>query len=144
MKSRVGKITAVTFVLLLTFIAGFVVHMSVEVWAAPQAGNGVYDFIVYGTYTNFNYRLVRVSDGMVWDVENATLSAAPTYANTELAVTINQSVGGYLIDFPTTLPEGDYDFLVYETTSPAYTDVPSLGKRISWNGRRLAADPKSI
>ena len=139
LKKHRGKIIA--GLLAVMVMVGIAAYMAIP---AQAAGNGKYEFVVYGSYTNFCYRLIRVSDLKVWDAEAGALAAAPTYADTDTAVTINQTLGGYAIDIDAALPAGEYDFLVYETDSPAYTDTPVLGKRLSWNGTKLLGLPQDL
>lgn len=136
---KTGKIIISILLLMILSISAVIL-----ITPAKAAGDGENDLIVYGTYTNFCYRLVRVTDKKVWDHVNDDLTIDPTYSDTEKAVTIDQTVGGYPIDLDESLPAGEYDLLIYDTASPAYTDVPSVGKRIKWTGRRLNGLPQDI
>jgi hypothetical protein len=95
--------------------------------------------IIYGAYSNFQYRIIRVIDLLQWDFSAEALAAAPTYANTANAVSRDAYVAGFPISLPSGLPGGEYDLLIYDAASPANTDNPSLGRRITWNGNQITS-----
>lgn len=101
-----------------------------------------YDLIIYRKLTNPYVRFVRVNDGFIWDVANEELAAAPTYGDTDVQLTAdNTSIGGTPIKVPSLLPAGDYDMLIYDAATPAVTDEVLIGKRIGWNGNVIAHLP---
>ncbi len=98
----------------------------------------IYDLIIYRKMTNPYARFIEVESGLIWDVANAELSATPTYADTDLQLTVdNTYIGGTPIRIPTGLPEGDYDMLIYDSAAIAATDEVIIGKRIGWTGKQL-------
>lgn len=101
-----------------------------------------YDLIIHRKLTNPKMRLIRVGDGIIWDRANDTVSATPTYADTAVTLTPdNTYIGGTPVKIPANLPAGDWDMLIYDVASPAVADVPILGKRIGWNGNILSGLP---
>lgn len=138
MKSKIGKITIVTIILLLATVAGLVAMLYTPVQAA---GNGKYEFAVYNSYTAFSYRLIRFEDKQIWNASTLTLSTTTPYANSYTVVAADVLVGGYPIDLDAALPNGEYDFLWYSTATPIYTDVPEGGFRIVVANGRLASTP---
>lgn len=138
MKKYAGKIIVSATLFLLFTVVLFVGYITPKVFAA---GNGKYEFNVYGSYSNFYYRLVRFEDKLVWDNSNSVLSAAPTFSNTCIAVTIDQYVGGFPIDLPSTLPNGEYDFIYYDSATTVCTDVPVGGFRMIISNGKLATTP---
>ena len=97
----------------------------------------MYHHILYKALTNPCVRFVRVADGKVWDNVALAMAAAPTYANTAIALAENTVINGIPITVPATLPEGNYDMLVYDAAAPATTDAAVWGRRISWTGQLL-------
>ena len=104
----------------------------------------MYHYIVYAILTNPVVRYVRVADGQIWDGSTLLLARAPTYANTAIALTRNTSINGIPVTIPTTLPDGEYDMLFYDSASPAETDTVSLGKRIAWTKSGLLGLPLDL
>lgn len=104
-----------------------------------------YDVIIYRKLTNPYVRFVRVGDGKIWDVANSELSATPTYGDTDVQLTPdNTYIGGTPIKIPTGLPAGDYDMLIYEAATPAIADEVIIGKRIAWSGDILRGNPFDV
>ncbi len=104
----------------------------------------MYHLIVYRSLTNPYARLVRICDGNVWDVTNEGLAAAPTWGDTDIALTKNSYIGGIPVTIPAALPAGEYDLLFYDAASPADTDEVKLGKRVRWTGSALLGLPIDI
>ena len=102
------------------------------------------DVIIYTTITNPYAQIVFVQNETVWDTVAVALAAAPDYGNTDIAMTQNEYHGGYPITIPATLPAGEYDLLVKDGASPAYTDVVDVGKRFRWDGSRMLGLPISL
>lgn len=100
------------------------------------------DFIIYRKMTSPKMRLVRPADSKIWDRANDTVAAQPTYADTAITLTPdNTYIGGTPVKIPANLPEGEWDLLIYDVVTPAVTDPVILGKRIAWNGSMLAGLP---
>ena len=98
----------------------------------------IYDLIIYRKMTNPYARFIQVDSGLIWDVANTVLSATPTYANTDVQLTVdNTYIGGTPIRIPVDLPHGDYDMLIYDSAAIAATDEVVIGKRIEWSGEQL-------
>jgi hypothetical protein len=142
MKKLKGKIAIGVLIVLVFATAAILVGYTAS--KAFAAGNGRYELNVYNNYSNFYYRIVAVEDKKVWDETNGVLSATTTYGNSDIAVTVDQVVGGYPIDLPAGLPQGEYDFLWYDSATPAYTDVPKGGFRIQWSGSKLKVLPLDL
>ena len=105
----------------------------------------IYDLIIYRKLTNPYTRYVQVATGLIWDVTNAALAAAPTYGDTDVQHTPdNTSIGGTPVKIPASLPAGDYDMLVYDAATPAVADEVLIGKRIGWNGSILTHLPIAL
>ena len=101
-----------------------------------------YDLIVYRKMTNPYSRYIQVNTGLIWDVAAVALAAAPTYGNTDVQHTAdNTYIGGTPIKIPANLPNGDYDMVIYDAATPAVADVPVIGKRIAWASGRLVGLP---
>ena len=104
-----------------------------------------YDLIIYRKMTNPYARFIKVGNGQIWDVAAGALAAAPTYGNTDVQLTPdNTYIGGTPVKIPATLPVGDYDMLIYDAATPAVADVPVLGKRIAWSGKGLIGLPLEL
>ncbi len=104
-----------------------------------------YDLIIYVKLTNPKMRLVRVGDGKIWDRANDTVSATPTYADTVVTLTPdNTYIGGTPVKIPANLPTGNWDLLIYDTASPAVTDSVVRARRIAWTGNQLSGLPLSL
>lgn len=98
------------------------------------------DLIIYRKMTNPYSRYVFVESGLIWDVANGVLSATPTYGDTDVQHTPdNTYIGGTPIRIPTGLPQGDYDMLIYDSAAIAATDEVVIGKRIGWSGEQLVS-----
>jgi len=93
--------------------------------------------IIYGTITDFYYRLVRLVDGKQWDNVNLELNRKATYADTAISITRDVYIPGYPITLPSNLPNGDYHLLVYDAAAPANTDDPVQKKGIAWDGEMV-------
>ncbi len=103
------------------------------------------DLIIYRKLTNPYTRYVFVESGLIWDVANGALSATPTYGDTDVQHTPdNTYIGGTPIRIPVDLPEGDYDMLIYDSAVIAVTDEVQIGKRISWSGKQLLCLPIAL
>lgn len=90
-----------------------------------------YDLIIYRKLTNPYTRYVEVGTGRIWDVANSALSATPTYGDTDVQHTAdNTYIGGTPVKIPAGLPAGNFDMLVYDSAAIAVTDVVVVGKRI--------------
>ena len=100
--------------------------------------------IIYKVMSSPYIRLVRVCDGKVWDSAADALAFAPTWGDTDIALTKNAYIGGYPVTIPANLPAGDYDLLLYDAVTPANTDIVQLGKRISWTEKDLLGLPVEL
>jgi len=88
-------------------------------------------FILYGAYSNPYYRLVRVEDGKVWDRIAKVLSASPTYSNSAITLgSKNSTIKGWPVVLAAELPNGIYDFQLYDAASPASGDLMVAGWRL--------------
>lgn len=87
--------------------------------------------ILYGAYANPYYRLVFVNDGKVWDRIAKSLTASPTYANSAISLgSKSNAIKGWAVQLPEGLPNGTYDFQLYDAASPNQTDVMVAGWRL--------------
>ena len=94
----------------------------------------IYDLIVYQKLTSPYTRYINPYSGLIWDVAAGALAAAPTYGNTDVQHTAdNTYIGGTPVKIPPTLPPGDYDMLLYDSAAITTADVVVLGKRIAWD-----------
>ena len=100
-----------------------------------------YDFIVYVEFTNPYSRLVLVANGKVWDVANDELALGTTWGDTDIQLAFDAVIGGIPITMPTNLPEGNYDFLLYDAAAPASGDDVQIGKRVRWTKQGLLGIP---
>ncbi len=105
----------------------------------------LYDVIIYRKLTNPYARFVEVCTGRIWDVANSALATQPTYGDTDVQLTAdNTYIGGTPVKIPVDLPSGDYDMLIYDAGTPAVTDEVVIGKRIYWSAKRLGGIPLDI
>ena len=104
----------------------------------------MFSLIIYEPMTNPYARFVRVADGLIWDVANSVLAAAPTYGDTDVQLATNTSIVGIPVIIPTDLPAGEYDILFYDAGTPSSSDVVEIGKRISWTGKALLGLPQDM
>ncbi len=108
-------------------------------------GQRLYDIIIYRKLTNPYARFVEVASGLIWDVANAEKSATPTYADTDVQLTPdNTYIGGTPVKIPALLPVGNYDLLIYDAATPAVADEVLIGKRIGWNGKHIIGLPLDL
>lgn len=101
-------------------------------------------FIFYRTISNWYMRLILVSDGMVWNKVTNTLGATTSWINSSLILEHNATIGGHKISLPTSLPRGEYDVLFYNAANPTIADDLQVGKRLSWNGKKLNSLPVDL
>jgi len=102
------------------------------------------DFNIYRSLTSPYIRLVRHGDGKVYDAAAEEVGAATSWSNSALSLTISSVIGGYPVSLDALapgLPNGEYDFLLYDNASPADSDEVVLGKRIRWTGKQLLGLP---
>ena len=104
----------------------------------------MYSLIVYTSLTNPYARIVRVTDGKVWDVANNELALSTTWTDTDIQLTADAVIGGIPVTIPEDLPAGEYDLLFYDATPAAAANAVSLGKRIQWTGTRLFGLPEAL
>ena len=99
-------------------------------------------FIIYKSAsfapTNPYIQIVHVKSGKVWDASTSLLSAAPTYANTDIALALNAYYNGYPVVIPEDLPAGEYDVVVKDGASPANSDAATFGRRLEWDGANIS------
>lgn len=96
--------------------------------------------IIFKVMSNPYIRLVR-TNGDVWDSAADALAVAPTWGDTDIALTKNAYIGGYPVTIPANLPAGDYYLLLYDAVTAANTDIVQLGKLISWTEKVLIGLP---
>jgi len=87
------------------------------------------------------YRLIRSFENKAWDNVAGALAAAPTFANTAIALTHDANLGCFPVTIPAAVPAGDYDLVFYNVAaaSLAITDASSFGYRIGWNGQAITS-----
>ena len=89
-------------------------------------------FILYGNYNNPYLRIVRISDGFVYDIAADAFAASPTWENTAIALdTKNAVINGWPVDVPQTLPNGTYDMQLYDAQTPAASNTMITGWRLT-------------
>jgi len=104
----------------------------------------MYHHIEYRTLTNPKMRLVRRTDGAIWDAVNSQLATSPTYANTAITLTRNDNINGIPITLPSLLPAGEYDMLIYDVVIPSKDDEAAVIYRIRWSGNGLGYPVKQV
>ena len=105
----------------------------------------IYDIIIYRKLTNPYARFVEVATGLIWDNSNSVLSATPTYGDTDVQLTAdNTYIGGTPVKIPALLPVGNFDMLIYDAATPAVADEVLIGKRIAWQGKHIAGLPLNL
>ncbi len=105
----------------------------------------IYDLVIYRKMTNPYVRFVLFNAGQIWDVANSELSATPTYGDTDVQLTAdNTYIGGTPVKIPLNLPAGVWDMLFYDAATPAVTDDVIIAKRIQWNGNQISGLPQSL
>lgn len=79
--------------------------------------------------TGFDYyfRIVRKLDGIIYDNDSDELAAAPSWANSAIAMPEVSDKGQYPITIPDDVPAGNYDVVVYVGAAPANTDEREIG-----------------
>ena len=97
--------------------------------------------VIYKDMTAPYIQIVEFKTGKVWDSTNSALAAAPTYADTDIALTLNTYYNGYPITIPHALPSGKYDLLVKDNATPANTDEVVIGKRFEWAKNNVSGQP---
>ncbi|HPC65340.1 MAG TPA: hypothetical protein P5175_06245 [Anaerohalosphaeraceae bacterium] len=95
-------------------------------------------FILYGDYLFPYYRLVHMDDGWVWDKNAKTLAIAPAYGDSVLSLGNKDAViKGWPVVLPEGLPNGSYDFQLYDAQVPSETDAMVTGWRLIMPHRLL-------
>lgn len=98
-------------------------------------------FILYGSYQNPYLRLVRIADGLVFDVAAGQLTPAPAWADSGLALGAKDAaINGWPVDLPDSLPNGAYDLQLYDAASPNSGDAMVAGWRLIMP-HKLVANP---
>jgi len=89
-------------------------------------------------------RFVNKQVGAVYDETDTTdyLNSSPTWTNTDVSLTnATSTIGGWKLDIPSTLPDGAYDLLIYDTSvassSRSSSDVISRGFHIIVQNKRI-------
>lgn len=106
-----------------------------------KMANKKFDFIIYVEFANPYARIIRYADGKVWDVAADELAYGTTWTDTDIPLTLDAVIGGLPVTMPANLPGGDFDFIVYNASSPATGDDPQIGKRIQWTGKQILGVP---
>lgn len=120
----------IMYTILISLVLITMLLASILFQPAWAAGNGAYDLIVFGSYSNFYYRLVRISDVATWT--SSGLDTTPTWDATSCySVTYSADVGGYAIDFDATIKDGVYAMPIYDAATPANTDVPVAVRQVN-------------
>jgi hypothetical protein len=78
----------------------------------------------------------NLKEGQMYDKQNNTLAAEPTWTNCVKAVTIDQYSGVYKEVPEETMPSGYYIWRQYNTASPAYTDREQKSKLVYWDAEK--------
>jgi len=84
--------------------------------------------IVYdaGGHTGSTYyiRIVRRSDGYIWDASALAYAATPVWEDSAIAIAETDEAGQFPVIIPSDLPAGVVDVIVYKQSgsSPANTD----------------------
>ena len=81
----------------------------------------------YRAEANWYTRIVRESDGFVWDENAQAMAAAPTWSNSVITLVWDSTIGGYPVNLPT-LSLDDYGILFYNAASPVAGDVIQYGQ----------------
>jgi hypothetical protein len=72
----------------------------------------------------------------MYDKTNNALAASPTWTDCVTAITIDATTGIYEDTPEATMPDGEYIWRLYDSASPAYTDVPVKSKLVKWSRAR--------
>lgn len=94
-------------------------------------------FNLYKSSANWYFRIVQTRTGKIWDNVASVLSLTPAWADTAIALTFSQHIGGHPITLPA-LPTGDYDVLFYDAAAPAYTDTVVVAKKLKWSNGSMS------
>lgn len=87
-------------------------------------------FILYGNYHNPYLRIVRISDGLVYDMTADQLAASPAWQDTALSLGgKDAAINGWPVDLPD-LPNGVYDLQLYDALAPSEADAMIGGWRL--------------
>jgi len=88
-------------------------------------------FILYGDYLYPYFRLVLVADGRIWNKTTKVLAAAPAYGDSVISLASqNTAVKGWPVVLPDGLPNGVYDFQLYDAQVPSESDEIITGWRL--------------
>lgn len=88
------------------------------------------------TLTNPCTGWYHVYTGQMYDKTNNALAASPTWTDCVTAITIDATTGIYEDTPEATMPDGEYVWRLYDSASPAYTDVPVKSKLVKWSRAR--------
>lgn len=92
--------------------------------------------------TNPYFRLVSTETGFIRDVTNAIMTATPTWTDTDIDLTDKLStVGGWLVEIPTGLPNGIYDMIIYDVS---VADGSRSNADAVWGGKQLLVENEQI
>lgn len=88
-------------------------------------------FILYGNYQNPYLRIVRISDGNIYNPNEEELFSSPAWDDTALELgTKDTGINGWPVDLPETLPNGIYDLQLYDSALPDSDDAMIAGWRL--------------
>lgn len=96
------------------------------------------NFNLYRPDTNWYMRIVRPSDGFVYDTDAAAMAAAPTWANSVVSLTFSAAINGYPITIPAGVPDGNYELQFYDAAVPAEGDEVLYGEVYKYRNVAIA------
>lgn len=88
-------------------------------------------FILYGNYQNPYFRIVRISDGFVFDVSAGRLAQSAAWQDTALSLGAKDAtINGWPVDLPENLSNGVYDVQLYDSNAPSGDNPMITGWRL--------------
>ena len=89
--------------------------------------NFLWDTLYRDSGDTYYYRLINRETGKTWNNSSEALEASPSWADSAISITEDpSSQGKYPVIIPETLPEDNYDLIIYKQAggTPAETDIP--------------------
>jgi len=75
----------------------------------------------------------KVQEGKMYDQQNNVIATEPTWTDCVKSVTVDSSTGIYEDKPESTMPTGEYIWRLWDSASPASTDVCIKSKLIYWD-----------
>jgi hypothetical protein len=83
---------------------------------------------LYRPDENWYMRVVRQSDGYVYNANSGAFEVNTSWVNSVVTLTYSEVIGGYSVTVPTACVNGKFDLLFYNAASPLSSDESQYGE----------------